>query len=370
MNMARLELGEDAMLVSTKRTNEDTCHLGEYEVVFATTPYGETRAILPTAAKTEAPIGSSKARPIDRLSDDVASLKREMEKLASALSRSTAGMAGIASNTHLAEAFSQLVATELDASIAQDIVARITSQFDNAKAITAAACGRLIASELSNMLSVDSGVPGSADRNAIVLVGPPGVGKTTTLVKLAVLYGLGTRRPSHILSLDSHRVAATEPLRSYAAITGLGFRALDTPRALAQALEEHRSKDLIFIDTPGLAPGDFDDAAAMANLISRHPQMETHLVLSASMKPADMKRIAQQYEAFAPAKLIFTHLDETATFGPLLTLSLRMAKPISFLSRGPQIPEDLEPASKEALINLVLKETQTGRRELISTAVA
>jgi flagellar biosynthesis protein FlhF len=369
MSMARLELGDDAMLVSTKRTGDDQCHLGDYEVVFATTPYPDGRALLP-AQHQGGQVTAVKARPIDKLSDEVSSLKREMEKLASALSRSNAGIASIAANAHLAEAFSQLVAAELDASIAQDLVGRVTSQIEDVTALTSSTARRLIASELSRLLNVDSRLPASSEKNAIVLVGPPGVGKTTALVKLAVLYGLRTRRPSQILSLDSHRVAATEPLRSYASITGLAFRALETPRALAQALEEHRSKDLIFIDTPGLARGDFDDAAEMAKLVSRHHQMETHLVLSASMKPADMRRIAQQYDIFSPAKLLFPHLDETTTFGPLLTLSLRTGKPISFLSRGPQIPEDLEPAGKQALIDLVLKEMQPARDELISTAVA
>ena len=73
---------------------------------------------------------------------------------------------------------------------------------------------------------------------------------------------------------------------------------------------------------------------------------------------------------FAPAKLIFTHLDETETFGPLLTLSLQTGKPISFLSRGPQVPEDLEPACRQGLINLLLKEMPPARDELISMAVA
>lgn len=371
MNMARLELGDDAMLVSTKRTSDESSHLGAYEIVFATTGYAEDRTMVPISQHHVASqIVPATARPIERLSEEVASLKHEMEKLASALSRSTAGIANIAGNAILAEAFSQLVSAELDATIAQDLVASVASQIENVSAISIPACSRIIATELSRFLNVENRVPSSPERNAIALVGPPGSGKTATLVKLAVRYGLGTRRRSHMMSLDTHRVAASEPLRSYAAITGLGFQALETPRALAQALEEHRSKDIIFIDTPGLARGDLDDATDVAKMMSRHPQIEVHLVLSASMKPADMKRIAQQYEMFAPAKLIFTRLDETETFGPLVNLSLHTAKPISFLSRGAQIPEDLEPARRQTLIDLVLKEMQSGRDEMISTAVA
>jgi len=363
MNLASLELGPDAMLVSTRRTGEDARHMGEYEVVFAASASQEPRSIGFAAGS------HAKAPAMDKLSDEVAGLKREMERLASALARSSAGVAKIMANADLAEAFARLVDAEMDADLAQDIVLRVGSQIENAH-IPRTDWGALIASELSRLLPVDSRPPGASGRSAIALVGPPGVGKTATLVKLAVLYGLGTRRPSQILSLDTRRVAATEPLRSYASITGLAFRAIETPRAVFQALEECRSKELVFIDTPGLSRAELEESADLAKAIARHEAIETHLVLSASMKPADMKRMVQQYEIFAPTKLIFTHLDETETFGPLLNLPVRTGKPISFLSRGQQIPEDLESADARTLVELVLKESQQGEDELRSTAAA
>jgi flagellar biosynthesis protein FlhF len=385
MTMARLEMGADAMLVSTRRTGEQSRHLGDYEAVFASTPSNDTRSLAASAVATShilprrAPPAAYK--PIDKLSEEVAGLKHEMTRLASALSRSAAGSAKIAANAELAEAFSRLVDAEIDAGLAQDILWRVSSRIDNGPPPAPSLAIDLIAADLSRLFNVDSRLAGNEGRNAIAFVGPPGSGKTATLVKLAVLYGLGTRRPSQIISLDTHRVAATEQLRSYAAITGIAFQALETTRALAQALEEHRNKDLIFIDTPGLARNDLEDAAGMAALISQQPRIETHLVLSASMKPADMKRIALQYEIFAPSKLIFTHLDETRTYGPLLSLSITTGKPISFISRGQQVPEDLEPADRNALVDLVIRaplsgeedlseETQLSGQQLMSTAAA
>ncbi len=370
MNMARVELGSDAMLVTTKRAGIEARRLGEYEVVFAT-GHGDARA---AAAGSEARSGAQPAAPKppagDRLSEEVAGLKHEMERLASALARSSAGMAKIAASSSLAEVFSRLVDAEVDPGLAQDIVWRLTNKSANGGAITAASCAQMVAAELWQEANVDSRMPLAAGKNAIALVGPPGCGKTTTLVKLAILYGLGTRRSSQVLSLDAHRVAAFEQLRSYAAIAGVGFQAIETPRALAQALEEHRAKDLIFIDTPGFGRNEVEDAADLAEAIASHSQIETHLVLSASMKPADMKRIAGQYEAFAPSRLIFTHLDETETFGPLLNLSVKMSKPISFFSRGQQIPEDLEPASREALVQAIVRDMQFSDEELSVTAAA
>jgi flagellar biosynthesis protein FlhF len=390
MNMARLEMGADAMLVSTGRTDERSRHLGGYEVVFASTSSNDAKsfdASLAAGAQSQstAHILALRApprrappayKPIDKLSEEVAGLKHEMERLASVLSRSTAGNAKIAANAELAAAFSKLVDAEMDAGLAQDILWRVASRIDSGPPPAPSATSDLIAAELSRLFNVDSRLAGNEGRNAIAVVGPPGSGKTTTLVKLAVLYGLGTRRPSQIISLDTHRVAATEQLRSYAAITGIAFQALETARALVQALEEHRHKDLVFIDTPGFAWNDLEDAAGMAALISKQFRIETHLVLSASMKPADMRRIALQYEMFAPSKLIFTHLDETHTFGPLLSLSIKTGKPISFLSRGQQVPEDLEPADRRALVDLVMKDAAPSGKaadpseEFISTAAA
>ena len=146
MNMARLELGSEAMLVSTTRTAGETRHLGEYEVVFATATHHDARAIDAVGQNQK------KAPPIDKLSDEVAGLKHEMERLASALSRSSAGIASIAANPHLAEVFSQLVAAELDRSVAQDIVSRISIAVrERRKRHDSSRCSRL------HCLGVDSG---------------------------------------------------------------------------------------------------------------------------------------------------------------------------------------------------------------------
>jgi flagellar biosynthesis protein FlhF len=188
----------------------------------------------------------------------------------------------------------------------------------------------------------------------VALVGPPGAGKTSTLAKLAARYGIAGRKRTHILSADVNRIAAAEQLRTLAAILGLGCDVVETPVALRQALEEHKFKELVLIDTPGLGWAELEDGRELARMLASLGEVDTHLVLPASMKPADMARIAGHFAMFQPSKLLFTRLDETLRFGALVSESVRSGKPVSFLAAGQEIPDALEAATPARLAELVL----------------
>ena len=338
IGLARREMGPDAMLVHSKRSGAEARHLGAYEVVCATDTQTETEG------SPSAPKQPTAGQPVEKLVREVSDLRQQMERLSRSLTRCGSGMSGVAADPDLAAAFADLTEAELDVDLVYEIVTRINLPFHAAS----------LRDQLRRLVRVNGELGcRDAERNIVALVGPPGAGKTSALVKLAVQCGISVRKRVQFLSLDTYRIAAAQELQSYAAILGADCQILESSAALAPALAEHSRADLILIDTPGVSRNDMDQDLPAA--LAAASEIDTHLVLPASMRTSDMKRAAEQYAPFKPGKLLFTRLDETETFGQIVSQSVRMGLPVSFVSKGQRIPEDLEAASADLLLGLLLK---------------
>jgi flagellar biosynthesis protein FlhF len=382
MEQARRELGSDATLVTSRSAGPEARHLGEYEVVFATErpEAGATDGRRGGSPATSAP---TTAQPRSGAPDSILAEIRELRRLFQAWRQASIRSAGqpqwIIGNPELEEVYAELIQAEVDPDLAQQLLAAVQKRLHpttisvppepaavtrqaikvelshQQNSMEPAAVRTALCAEIQSSFRVDTdlGTPGNGPR-MVALVGPPGAGKTATIAKLAVKYGLSSKKPTLLLSLDTLRVAASEQLRWYASILGIHFQVVETSRALAQTLEEHRGKDLIFIDTPGLTTSDLDGGCDVAEFLAGRNDIQKHLVLPASMRFTDLARISSAYDVFRPSRLIFTRMDETGTFGPLLCEAVGSGRPISFLTTGQRVPEDLEPADKTSLTNRLL----------------
>lgn len=350
--LARRELGPEAMLVESRKAPLEARHLGEYEVVCALVPEAEPSN--PSAAQDGAAHDA-------RLASELAEMRRQLDVMGKTISRSAwSGTHGPLVSPEMSEWHARLMASDMEG----ELVHQVLNAVERRCAPDGSGLESALATELEQRILVNAALAGSASDGPRIaaLVGPPGAGKTTMIAKLAVICGVAMRRPLLLLSMDDYRVAGADQLRSYATILGAGFQALDSVGALALALEEHRGKHLILIDTPGFGPRDVDRAADLARFLSTHPTIATHLVLTASMKSADLTRVAERFEIFHPSSLVFTRLDETGSFGTAFSLSVRQGKPISFLGTGQDIPDDVEPATVARILNLLWPQTMSPAR--------
>lgn len=359
LDQARRELGPEAILIESRRSAPESRRLGAYEVVCALAAPKEGIAgqnSNPAQAGNQAKEnqrGSQTLRStaaaslrapeqLSHLTESISGFLDRLDGLTRHLRAAESSALRMGASAETARAIDVLEAAEVD----PRIISGILKDGPAPDALRGA---------LSTRARIDCrlGNPRAA-RKIVAVIGPPGAGKTTTLVKLAARYGLGARRPSLILSVDTQRVASSEPLRAYAAILGAGFQALETPKALAQALQEYHGKDWIWIDTPGLSRREMGDARELIDVISGEADIDSHLVLPASMRAPDLLHTIEQFRVFHPSKLLFTRLDETCVYGALLNEPERTGLPLSFLSDGPQIPEDLLEASGLSVASLIL----------------
>ena len=185
-------------------------------------------------------------------------------------------------------------------------------------------------------------------------LGTTGVGKTTTIAKLAARLLLKERQRVGLISIDGYRIGAMEQLRIYANILGIPCLPAFCQKDLRYGLKRLSNKDVILIDTAGRSHYDRERIEALRALFREDMPVDCHLLLPVGMSEREMDQAARNFQAFGCRSYIFTKLDESRRCGAMLNQILRLPLPISYVTTGQSVPEDIEKAEKGKLLNLIL----------------
>jgi flagellar biosynthesis protein FlhF len=208
---------------------------------------------------------------------------------------------------------------------------------------------------LRRVFAVSAGIRVASQPTMVAVVGPTGVGKTTTVAKLAAQYYLQERLPVTLITADTYRIAAVEQLRTYANILSLPLEIVMTPAALGQVLQKRRGRELLLLDTPGRSPQNRAQLQELRDLLAVARPDETHLLVGMQTRLRDLWDIARGFHVLEPNRLVFTKLDESTTFGNVLNFAHHTRLPLAYLTTGQTVPDDIAPVSSDRLAHLLLQ---------------
>lgn len=259
----------------------------------------------------------------------------------------------------LFDCYLRMVQSEVAAELADQIVGAVRDELNAAElrdpAIVRRAVMRRIASHIP--VTQDPPLPARDDVGrpfTIALIGPTGVGKTTTIAKLAASYKLRHGKRVALITCDTYRIAAVDQLRTYANIISMPLKVVLTPLEMANACAELADHDAILIDTAGRSQRDASRLDELARFLEAANPHQTHLVLSSTSNESVLRDAVDRFANLKPDHFILTKLDEAVNFGVLLNIAQRISAKLSFVTMGQEVPDHIEHGSADRLAGLVL----------------
>jgi flagellar biosynthesis protein FlhF len=258
----------------------------------------------------------------------------------------------------LFDMYLELIGQDLSEELADRIVGAVRRELGAEQCADAAVVREALLRHLAAL--VPAADPAPPPRRAdsrpwtIALVGPTGVGKTTTLAKLAASFKLRQHRKVGLVTCDTYRIAAVDQLRTYANIIGLPLEVALTPTEMQQAMHALRDCDVALIDTAGRGPNDCGRLEELRRCLAAVDPHEVHLVLSSTASQRVLMREAEAFAALGADRVVLTKLDEAVSFGVLITVMQAVGKKLSFMTTGQEVPDHIEIGRPRRLAELVL----------------
>jgi flagellar biosynthesis protein FlhF len=351
----RRDLGGDAVILAAREVRRRRLFglgpRGEIEVEASLTMPAESLAATTTATAIRSP--APPAPPVG-LGVELGRIHTMVETL-SRQGRLDHWMLDLPSE--LTPVYGRLLEADVPELLARQLVRMVADSAAPEDLSTPSAAARAVREALEDALAVAPPIRAvSGTRRVVALVGPTGVGKTTTAAKLAARFKLQQGLRVGLLTVDTYRIAAVEQLKTYADIIDLPLAVGRDPESARRAIDELGAVDLVLVDTAGRSPKDQPKIHELGELLAEVRPDEVHLVLSASTSQRSLRAAADQFAPARPDRLILTKLDEAESLGGLAAILGRADRPVSYLTTGQSVPDDIEEADRRRLARLILGE--------------
>ncbi len=297
---------------------------------------------------------SQKEEKITELENKVSNIENLLEKVLNAVKPEDKNMVTDKKEDDIQQAqvyqllYNNLLKNEVDEEIAKSIMERVTSE-SNSTCISDASMvmHSVIASMLGKAEPINLRKDGKP--TVILFIGPTGVGKTTTLAKLAATFMLSNNKKVGFITADTYRIAAVEQLKTYAEILGIPISVAYSVFEISNEIQRYSDKDIILIDTAGCSHRDKQKFEELKKLVNACEADNIFLVLSTTVSSKNCKEIIKNYDFIENYRLIFTKLDETPVYGSILNTKFYANRSLSYMTNGQNVPDDIEIANIDRL---------------------
>jgi flagellar biosynthesis protein FlhF len=289
-----------------------------------------------------------------RKEDPVLSELRQVKEMM--LKLSTASREQNQNPAAIQEMIDHLDAQEIDATLIEEMMFHVKNDLEAAQITepTSDEVRALVREQLARIVYSNGVETISPETRIVHFVGPTGVGKTTTIAKLAADQALNHKRKVGFITADTYRIAAVEQLRTYASILNAPLEVVMSPQDLNRAFENLKDLDIIFMDTAGRNFRNEMYVSELNTLLHNNANSETYLVLSMTMKFKDMRSIAENFSRIRIDRMLFSKMDETASYGSIINLIHQFSIPLSYFTHGQQVPNDITVAKEDEFVDLLM----------------
>jgi flagellar biosynthesis protein FlhF len=365
LHLVRQQLGYEATILHTREINGGP--LGRWllgrrvEVVATTSPVAARQESSPptTSPREAMPAAHEELdyRAIYRagLGQDLADQLSDLRSMVASLCDKQPSPQGPDLSQAMFEAFTTLIEADVDEATARELLDTLRDEGLDRDSFSASDVRGRLRELVAGLVSTTGPLVTTPGRRRLVaLVGPTGVGKTTTIAKLAANLRLREKKRVGLITVDTYRVAAVEQLRTYADIIDLPMEVVATPREMREAVGRMTDLDLVLLDTAGRSPRDEVQIQELKSMLGEAQPDEVHLVLSSTASIGSLIPTAARFGEVGATSLLLTKLDEATSLGHLVKLFRQSGLPASYLTNGQNVPDDILVAQAESLADMLL----------------